>query len=166
MSGKSSRLTAIVDKISAQGRGLPSLVVFDLDYTLWPYYCDSMTLRSKPFLFPEVMEVIGSLQQAGVPMVIASKTSTPDIAQSFLNTLGISDIFPIKEMYYTHTHKTDHFTQIQKKTGVPYTEMLFFDDEEPNIWTIKKLGVTCILVEGNGVSLESAQKGLQNFSMS
>lgn len=33
---------------------------------------------------------------------------------------------------------TDHLPAIKKELGIPYTEMLFFDDESPNI---KK--VTC-----------------------
>ncbi|GJM96541.1 hypothetical protein PR202_ga13384 [Eleusine coracana subsp. coracana] len=80
---------------------LPRLVVFDLDYTLWPFYC--------------------------------------------------------------WTHKTEHFQKIQRKTGIPYKSMLFFDDEDRNTETMSKMGVTSVLVE-NGVNLDMFKLGLSNFA--
>jgi magnesium-dependent phosphatase 1 len=42
----------------------------------------------------------------------------------------------MKEIFSSWTHKTEHFQKIQRKTGVPYKSMLFFDDEDRNIETV------------------------------
>jgi magnesium-dependent phosphatase 1 len=39
----------------------------------------------------------------------------------------------MKEIFSSWTHKTEHFQKIQRKTGIPYKSMLFFDDEDRNI---------------------------------
>jgi hypothetical protein len=42
----------------------------------------------------------------------------------------------MKEIFSSWTHKTEHFQKIQRKTGIPYKSMLFFDDEDRNIKTV------------------------------
>jgi predicted enzyme involved in methoxymalonyl-ACP biosynthesis len=42
----------------------------------------------------------------------------------------------VKEIFSSWTHKTEHFQKIQRKTGIPYKSMLFFDDEDRNIETV------------------------------
>lgn len=39
----------------------------------------------------------------------------------------------LQEIFYSWTHKTDHFQKIHSGTGVPYNSMLFFDDDNNNI---------------------------------
>jgi magnesium-dependent phosphatase 1 len=71
----------------------------------------------------------------------------------------------MKEIFSSWTHKTEHFQKIQRKTGIPYKSMLFFDDEDRNIKTVSKMGVTSVLVE-NGVNLDMFKLGLSNFATS
>ncbi|GMF26364.1 unnamed protein product [Phytophthora lilii] len=40
-------------------------------------------------------------------------------------------------------NKRVHFEQLKKDSGVPYEDMLFFDNEYGNVADIKRLGVTC-----------------------
>ncbi|KAF8656135.1 hypothetical protein AX16_002737 [Volvariella volvacea WC 439] len=55
--------------------------------------------------------------------------------------------------------KITHFKEIRKKTGIPYAEMLFFDDEHRNA-EVEKLGVTfCLVTEG--VNNRSFERGLE-----
>lgn len=42
-----------------------------------------------------------------------------------------------QEIFSSWTHKTDHFQKLKHTTGVPYSEMLFFDDENRNIQAVR-----------------------------
>ncbi|PRQ48481.1 putative protein-tyrosine-phosphatase [Rosa chinensis] len=146
----------------SQNQDLPSLVVFDLDYTLWPFYCE-FEEDDMPYLYPQALPILHALKEKGVSMAVASRSPTPDVAKSFLQTLGISSFFVTQEIFSSSTHKTEHFRNIHATTGVPFTSMLFFDDEDRNIHAVSKMGVTSILV-GNGVNLGALGQGLSEFS--
>ncbi|XP_057736884.1 uncharacterized protein LOC130954165 [Arachis stenosperma] len=142
---------------------LPKLVVFDLDYTLWPFYCECRSKREMPSLYPHATGILLALKQKGIHLAIASRSPTPHIASSFLNKLNLNSIFVAQEIFSSWTHKTDHFQKIHSTTGVPFNSMLFFDDENRNIQAVSKMGVTSILV-GNGVNLGALREGLTRFS--
>ncbi|WVZ60489.1 hypothetical protein U9M48_010503 [Paspalum notatum var. saurae] len=142
---------------------LPRLVVFDLDYTLWPFYCECRSKRDSPSLFRHARGIMYALKEKGVDMAIASRSPTPDIAKVFLDKLELQSMFVAQEIFSSWTHKTEHFQKIQRKTGIPYKSMLFFDDEDRNIETVSKMGVTSVLVE-NGVNLDMFKLGLSNFA--
>jgi magnesium-dependent phosphatase 1 len=57
--------------------------------------------------------------------------------------------------------KIAHFKAIQKRTGVAYEDMLFFDDEPRNRET-ESLGVTMWLVR-DGVSWDEVEKGVAEW---
>ncbi|TFY83480.1 hypothetical protein EWM64_g533 [Hericium alpestre] len=54
--------------------------------------------------------------------------------------------------------KTKHFKELHKKTGIPYSEMLFFDDERRNK-EVEALGVTFVLVR-KGLDAGTFEHGL------
>ncbi|KAK6777873.1 hypothetical protein RDI58_024591 [Solanum bulbocastanum] len=144
---------------------LPRLVVFDLDYTLWPFYCECLSKQQMPSLYPHGKDILYALKDKGVNIAIASRSPTPDIANAFLDKLGLSLLFVAKlqEIFSSWTHKTEHFQKINRRTGVPYKEMLFFDDEDRNIEAVSKMGVTSILMD-DGVNLEALRQGLSEFA--
>ncbi|EXC35459.1 Magnesium-dependent phosphatase 1 [Morus notabilis] len=150
-------------QIIGQHRDLPRLVVFDLDYTLWPFYCEFGDEEEEPYLYGEALGVLHGLKEKGIDVAVASRTPTPEIATAFLHKLGIHSMFVAQEIYPSWTHKTEHFQKIHRKTGIPFTSMLFFDDEDRNIQAVSKMGVTSILVE-NGVNLGALRQGLAEFS--
>lgn len=87
-------------------------------------------------------------------MAVASRTSATEIARSLLGYLRIPsssseagvkaiDMFDHLEIY--PGSKTTHFQRLQKKSGIPYEEMLFFDDESRNR-NVEDLGVVMQLV--------------------
>ncbi|WOL03095.1 magnesium-dependent phosphatase 1 [Canna indica] len=142
---------------------LPKLVVFDLDYTLWPFYCECRSKREMPYLYPHAKGILHALRERGIDVAIASRSPTSDIARTFLDKLGIQSMFVAKEIFSSWTHKTDHFQRIHSRTGIPFKSMLFFDDEDRNIDTVSKMGVTSILVD-DGVNLEELRLGLAKYA--
>ncbi|XP_054304979.1 magnesium-dependent phosphatase 1 isoform X2 [Pongo pygmaeus] len=137
---------------------LPKLAVFDLDYTLWPFWVDTHvdppfhkssdgTVRDRRGqdvrLYPEVPEVLKRLQSLGVPGAAASRTSEIEGANQLLELFDL--------------------IRLQQKTGIPFSQMIFFDDERRNIVDVSKLGVTCIHIQ-NGMNLQTLSQGLQTFA--
>ncbi|XP_062994870.1 magnesium-dependent phosphatase 1 [Elgaria multicarinata webbii] len=153
----------------------PSLVVFDLDYTLWPFWVD--THVDPPFqrtsdgsvqdqnrqpvnLYPEVPAVLERLHSEGIPMAAASRTGEIQGATQLLDLFNMNRYFRYTEIY--PGSKVTHFQRLSQQSGIPLSQMLFFDDESRNIYDVSKLGVTCILVP-NGMNLSVLSQGLETF---
>ncbi|XP_070582531.1 magnesium-dependent phosphatase 1 [Erythrolamprus reginae] len=156
----------------------PSLVVFDLDYTLWPFWVD--THVDPPFrkksdgsvqdrnqrpvqLYPEVPEVLHQLNSEGIAMAAASRTSEIQGARQLLDLFGLSRYFRYTEIY--PGSKTTHFQRLSQQSGIPLQKMLFFDDESRNIRDVSTLGVVCIPVP-RGMTLSLLKEGLETFAQS
>lgn len=155
---------------------LPKLAVFDLDYTLWPFWVDTHvdppfhkssdgTVRDRRGqtirLYPEVPEVLDRFRGLGVPVAAASRTGEIEGANQLLELFDLGKYFVQQEIY--PGSKVTHFERLQRKTGVPFSQMIFFDDEKRNIVDVSKLGVTCIHVQ-NGMSLQILTEGLETFA--
>ncbi|KAF5375773.1 hypothetical protein D9757_008979 [Collybiopsis confluens] len=168
---------------------LPQLVTFDLDYTLWALWIDSYItgpLRREGDTINEVLDkhnesisfykdvpqILHRLRTAGVKIAAASRTSAPTLARSALTLLLMPpdkstddkpmraiDFFDQLEIY--PGSKLTHFKKLHQKTGIPYSEMLFFDDEIRNK-EVEALGVTFCLVR-NGVDDRTFEKGLAEW---
>lgn len=102
-----SSLERLVSPDVESDTSLPQLVVFDLDYTLWPLWVDTHVerpLKRRPAakvninkvhdrnnqplsFFPHVPSILFFLQRHGVPVAIASRTSAPTVARQALNGL-------------------------------------------------------------------------------
>uniref|UniRef100_A0A023FV19 Magnesium-dependent phosphatase 1 n=1 Tax=Amblyomma parvum TaxID=251391 RepID=A0A023FV19_AMBPA len=152
----------------------PKLIVFDLDYTLWPFYVD--THVSPPFkeekgkivdrhgrkvdVYPDVPEMLQNLKSQNYQMGVASRTDDPDTARQLLTILDWNKYFPHQEIY--PGRKVTHFNKFAQRTGFSYKQMLFFDDEMRNITDVSKLGVTCVYVK-DGMSQEVIDEGLSRF---
>ncbi|OAL53894.1 magnesium-dependent phosphatase-1 [Pyrenochaeta sp. DS3sAY3a] len=163
------------------GLPLPKIVVFDLDYTLWPFWVDTHVsgpikaveggLKVKDRygegygFYSDVGGVLEALKQKSILIGAASRTHAPDLGREMLKLLKIQgspgsssraiDYFDHMQIY--PGSKTTHFKRIQRDSGIEYDEMLFFDDESRNK-NVEVLGVTMWLVR-DGVTRE--QKDLR-----
>ncbi|KAK2493822.1 hypothetical protein MC885_010505 [Smutsia gigantea] len=155
---------------------LPELAVFDLDYTLWPFWVDTHvdppfyrsrdgTVRDRRGhvvqLYPEVPQVLERLRGLKVPVAAASRTGEIEGASQLLELFDLAKYFVHWEIY--PGSKVTHFERLQQKTRIFFSQMIFFDDEKRNIIDVNKLGVTCIHVQ-NGMSLQTLAEGLEVFA--
>ncbi|THU82505.1 magnesium-dependent phosphatase-1 [Dendrothele bispora CBS 962.96] len=168
----------------------PKLVAFDLDYTLWDLWIDTHVTgplhRDKNNLnevldrhneviafYKHVPQILHRLRAAGVTIAAASRTSAPNLAHQALNLLlvpppaGHTDEGPTKAIEFFDRleiypgSKLTHFRKIHQKTGIPYNEMLFFDDEYRNK-EVEQLGITMQLVR-NGMDNQTFEKGIAEW---
>ncbi len=142
------------------------LFVFDLDFTLWnagntwcdatnpPYFWKYNKLFDQSGrwirLYPDVIEIMNLLKENSKFIAVASRTYEPGGAQDLIHLLDIGKYFDLKEIY--PTSKIQHFKNIHNHFGIPYSEMVFFDDEYRNIEEVGKLGVHAQFVK-NGITL-------------
>lgn len=165
---------SVINRIIETGRK-PRLVVFDLDYTLWPFWCD--THVSPPFhrnsngilvdlynfqikTYGDVVNVLKSLKSHDIPMAAASRTETPRVAETLLKLLDLDCYFSFKEIY--PGSKVKHFSNFHRDSKLEYREMIFFDDEQRNVHEISKLGVTCQYVD-NGLTVKDLEVAFRKF---
>lgn len=150
----------------------PSLIVFDLDNTLWTpelyqlrrktnkrRVSDSQTpIADKDVkLFDGAKKVLQRLQEqpSDVKLAIASRTKSGEWAKSLLDQFGLTDSFCDIQIF--SGDKTTHFQNLHRNTGIPYEEMLFFDDARDgkfgNCVPVSELGVLCCHCPG-GIDTE------------
>lgn len=91
---------------------LPKLFVFDLDYTIWPYYVESQSPRSAPVAYPDVIGIMAALKAKGVRVAIASKSPATDLGRLFLERLGLLPQLCSIQIFSRHS-KHEHFSRIQ-----------------------------------------------------
>lgn len=149
---------------------LPSLIVFDLDNTLWTpelYQLRSIARANQnPVahkdvqLFPAVKDIIRQIKDgerfANTKFAIASRTKSVAWAHDLLEQFELKDIFDFVEIF--PGDKKQHFSNLKKASGVDYGDMIFFDDARDGRWgncePVSQLGVLSVHCP-NGISEQS-----------
>lgn len=143
------------------------LFVFDLDFTLWdagggwcdttnpPYAWENGKLLDSSGdwirLYDDVLDILEELKGQNKHVVAASRTYQPGWAQDLLHLFDIDKYFDLKEIY--PSSKIQHFKRIQNHFNLPYSEMVFFDDEHRNIHEVGGLGVESVYVP-DGINMK------------
>lgn len=168
---------------------VPKLIAFDLDYTLWAFWIDTHIVGplqrvkgSKDVVdsygtpvefFPHVPQILNQIRAFEDTTIAAcSRTTASALAREALSLISVplpkggrsssmqaDKFFDQLEIY--PGSKIAHFKQLHRKTGIPYTEMLFFDDEIRNR-EVESLGVTFVFVQ-NGLDAQTFEKGLKEW---
>ncbi|RCW33961.1 magnesium-dependent phosphatase-1 [Marinilabilia salmonicolor] len=153
---------------------MQKLFVFDLDFTLWNAggtWCDHTnppfrrvhnhvedSFGSRIVLYPDVPQILNRLKTRNYPMALASRTGEPSWAMQLLELFGINHFFAYKEIY--PGSKITHFNNLKQQTGIPFSNMVFFDDEMRNIHDVGSLGVKAFFVQ-EGLSIQMIESYLK-----
>ena len=106
--------------------------------------------------------------QAGQPLLVgvASRSDEPNWARECLRKfivkpgVAMMDVVTEERCEIYKGSKRGHFATLQKKTGLAYNKMCFFDDDEMNIRDVGTLGVHCFYTP-DGVTQALYQQGLK-----
>jgi magnesium-dependent phosphatase 1 len=109
-------------------------------------------------LYDDVPEILAQLDDQQISMAVASRTSAPDWADELMKLFDIKKYFDYFEIY--PGSKVSHFRSLREKTGLKYSDMIFFDDEYRNIEEVSQLGVVAVFVE-DGMHLRLLKSHLQ-----
>ena len=158
------------------------LVVFDLDYTLWPFWVD--THISPPFrvkktkdtgekiledgysfeikLYPEVFQILEKAKKEGIKMGTVSRTLEPGYGKQLLKLMDLEKYFVSCE-FDTGT-KVKSIKKIAEMAGIKngISKCLLFDDETRNIRDIENAGGIGIFLE-NGLNKEKFEEGINKI---
>jgi len=103
-----------------------------------------------------------------IQTAVASCTDKPSFARQCMECLVVEDGSTLSSCF-NHIEirpgdKRKHFESLQRITNIPYDEMLFFDDYDLNIESVRSLGVRCIHTP-NGMTKDSWDEGIELFGL-
>jgi len=156
----------------------PSLIVFDLDNTLWTPELYQLRQHQRTGQVPvahrdvklydgarRVLDWLEREHKDDVLLAVASRTKSGDWARDLLDQFGLTDRF-VDVQIFTGNKKA-HLVNIQQNTGVPFHEMLFFDDARDgkygNCVPVSELGVLCCHCPGGIESTDIFHKALDRY---
>jgi magnesium-dependent phosphatase 1 len=159
----------------------PSLIVFDLDNTLWePELYKLRKLERQGIqpvagtdvtLFPAIESILQDIRSSdddtwsNTKFAIASRTKSVAWAHDLLVQFGLRDFFDYIEIF--PGDKKTHFQNLKENSGVDYSDMLFFDDNRDgrfgNCVPVSQLGVLSVHCPGGLHSNEIWTNALENF---
>ena len=172
------------------GSSVPRLVVFDLDATLWvpemyelwggaPWRAQGLgrALSSKG----EEVRLMGTSREtldllrtgtqfAGTAVAFASRTTEVEAATALIDVMQVADGVTMSQCGQKGTYaeifpgrKTKHLANLRERTGIPYSSMLFLDNEYANIRDVGGLGVASLHTP-HGITPEAWEQGLSLYA--
>ena len=171
----------------------PKCIVFDLDYTLWPFILDqhiflpfqvktdsnerkcvydSQKTLVKPY--QHVSSILATLKHLNesideeteserVRLAIASRSTAKDAADELMGLFGWTGVFDSIQIF--SGNKQNHLKNIQRYLQVDFEQILFFDDNKMNLKHTSTLGITGYqLHRKDGLSIPEFKSGLLLFN--
>jgi len=142
---------------------------------------DSLTAydsKQKKFLADLLWEEVGFNECGTTRIAIASRCDEPEWARELLHKFRIFEPQELKlttsmasailSEDYVQIHrkdKTEHHRNLREASGIPFSDMLFFDDQTRNIISVRSLGVLSIQTHAHeGISWRIFVEGLRQFN--
>ena len=175
-----------------QAKHKPECIVFDLDYTLWPYFCDAEIIppfRKKVIIenneeklvivdhrnkivghYQDITKIVKTLKETCFSqmkskhyLAIASKATTRDIAVELMELFGWVNYFDSIQVF--SGIKTKHMKNIANELKLKnFNQILFFDDNKTNIVQTEALGVVGHQVRRRyGLNISEFIQGLNKY---
>lgn len=171
----------------------PSILVFDCDWTLYPYDCDKDCVS--PFErtshgvvdfwgrwadpYPHVPSIFGAIIDAEIPVAFLSRNPSADAVRNLLQTISVQskrlgtvslwDSIPTPDYFHAYSSngygkgKDRHFAALKSSTGIPYRNLLFFDDLKDNIDAAAAQGTTSVLLGKSGLTWAAFADGIRGW---
>lgn len=109
-------------------------------------------------------------KEVPLQVAISSRTDEPSWALQLMKWLVASDGMPLSKCFdenlieISYSDKSQHFESLNRKTGIAFEDMVFFDNEYWNIQSVSRLGVKCYHTP-EGMTKEAWDKALEEFGM-
>ena len=172
---------------------LPSMVVLDLDFTVWPFDCgkyiqspftltgwgivDKYYNKAEPYV--HMRAILAFLVDNDVPIAICSRNPDMTSIESLMRCIqfnckrGLISMWDAIPAERIHAYSSDgsggknkHFNALVQGTGVDLTKALFFDDLQENIVFARRRGITSVhLSTATGLNWAMMRLGLQRFTV-
>ncbi|KAH3676049.1 hypothetical protein WICMUC_002346 [Wickerhamomyces mucosus] len=166
----------------------PKVVIFDLDYTLWPCWCDthiSPPIKAKNkqeitdkygtslSFFPDVEVIFKELLENNVLIVGASRTHAPQVATKLLKLLHINGEPAINHFSFLEWgtgskigHINSALKKIRQELGVDVSghDCILYDDEYRNK-DVRTIGVQFAYLPNEELNYSLFREGLEAFSI-
>ncbi|XP_052232590.1 uncharacterized protein LOC127845847 isoform X2 [Dreissena polymorpha] len=158
----------------------PKVIVFDLDYTLWPFWVDRQMNIELPFKqvglhkvcdasgrevksFPDITHLLQRLHSEGYKLGIASEAFYKEECAKLVKLFGWEEYIDYQEIY--PGSKIFHFVKIKRASGVDFCDMLYFDDEKEHLAEVAGTctGITTVWAD-RGVSEEIMEEAFLTFA--
>ena len=161
----------------------PKVIVFDLDYTLWPYYIGnhvSPPVRKNDYMefiddegnryrpFKDVTKILKTLKEHCLGpdghIAIASRSTAKEVAMKVMEIFEWTQYISSFQIY--HVSKERHMLEIKEDLKLEsFDQVLFFDDDERNVKPANDLGVLPFLVnQVDGLDMDAICDGLSHFN--
>lgn len=164
----------------------PDAIVFDLDYTLWPCWCDThiaMPLKRilrncvvdavgfRLKLYDDVERIFERIKGKDIPIIAASRTDRPDIAKKLLSLFQVGDLKMIdlfSSLQWGQGSKKRHLMrateELSLQSSLKSGRIVLFDDEIRNR-DVEVVGCKFCYVPDNEVGLTMAlfEDGIESW---
>ena len=103
-------------------------------------------------------------------VVISSRTDEPSWAYQIMKWLVVDDGTPLSKCFdenlieISYSDKSTHFESLNRKSGIAFEDMVFFDNEHWNIQSVGQLGVKCYHTP-DGMRKEDWNQCLKDFGI-
>lgn len=126
--------------------------------------------------YPDVPFILGALYDAGIQVAYASRNRSSKYLEELLKAIPLQSQQPglslwdclrgRKDLFHayssgSHNNKLLHFTNIRNVSGIDFSNMVFFDDNNHNVDHAETLGITSILLtQATGLTWDAIDSAL------